>query len=113
MKAGVKIGSSEIGLNNDVARVSYVPKNEKGYEEHIFAFRGSSVPSALDEPELYAKCKVESQEERQTVLICPRAHTDVVLLTKWEDDKFRRENASMVRRLESFKMQETIRNGQR
>jgi len=113
MKSSIKIGKNHIPLNSDVARFAYVPKNENGHEEYIYAFRGSSVPSCSTEPELYRNAKIVKQEKRETVLTFPNALTDVVLITKCGDDKFRRENPDIVRSMETFKIQETIRNGQK
>ena len=110
MKASVKVGSDYISLNRDVARVGYVPNNERGYDEQIFAFRGSSVPTALSEPELFRNSKVESPEKRQVLLSFPDQKSDVILITKWEDDKFRRENRAKIKALETLRADEMTRD---
>jgi hypothetical protein len=111
MKVYAKIGSKSIGLNTDVSSLTYVHKNEKGFYEQILTFKGSIIPTALEEPELFKEAKIEDQQKRQIVLTYPESKTDLILITNWENNKFIREHREMTDNLQGFCTKEVVRNG--
>jgi hypothetical protein len=113
MKAYVKIGSKKVGLNTNVSSFITVDKNEKGFYEQILTFRGSRVPSASEEPDLFRNAQIETQEKRQAVLTYPERKTDIILITEWENNKFTRENREMTDKLQGFCTKEVLRKGQK
>lgn len=90
-------------LSGELARVSYVPKAEDGFEEYVLAFL-QSVPTAAEEPELYADA---TQVDEQTYpgevhLTYDGLRSKVILLTVEADNRFRNEHPEVVAQNELF-----------
>lgn len=91
-------------LSDELARVSYVPKAEDGFEEYILAFL-QSVPTADVEPELYADAHVDDQTYPGEVhLTYDGLNSKVILLTLVADERFRHANPDLVAKNELFKI---------
>jgi hypothetical protein len=96
-----------IKLNVNPLRTSFVPKDEnnqsegeRGLPEYVLVY-SHEIPSAKDEPELHAvpHQTLEKSAEEQWLQY---PLSTVIQITRREDDKFRREQPSLVDRVEMF-----------
>lgn len=98
-------GEMEIGRGS--MRIAYVPKDEgnaeigeRGLPEWVLTYE-NLLPTSETEPELYGIAhELEIKSLQETWLKFKDA--TVILISKEEDDKFRRENAELLKRIEAF-----------
>lgn len=94
-------------LQVDPLRVAYVPKDEgnieigeRGLPECILTYK-STIPTPQQEPELYAiPHETDVKQPEEVWLKCRNA--TVILITEKEDNRFRRENESLIERIEAL-----------
>jgi hypothetical protein len=102
MKAG-QLGNLNTRLKSDIVRLSYIQRNELGLEEYVLVFE-KSVPKMEDEPRLFRKASRIDVNEGEIALFYPELNTEVILLTRKKDDKFRRDFPEIVGKLETFRI---------
>jgi hypothetical protein len=113
MEQTIKIGNRVVTLKTDVVRMGYIPENEFGREEYVLVFKGSQVPQDFEEPELFEDAKIDCYTPREIGLSYPADKVDVILLTKWEDDNFRRDNPDKIDSMEKLRIGHYKHKGQK
>ncbi len=107
-----RLGNLKRKIKNDVVRIAYVEKNERGLEEYVLVFE-NSVPKPLEEPHLYRDAEIEIHEKGESILTYPELNTQVVLITLKRDEEFREEHPEIIEKIEVFRMDEIRKNGEK
>lgn len=99
---GKQSGLSGRIIRQEIARFSYVPKNEDKRPEYIFAYHGR-IPSSTDEPDLFRDSITVRRDGDNEVELNYQGIEDVVLLLTIDaDDTFRKEHPDIVSQNELF-----------
>jgi hypothetical protein len=107
MKVG-QLGNLKTKLKSDIVRLSYMPRNERGFEEYVIVFE-KSVPKMEDEPRFFKKASEIEARDGEIALFYPELNTEVVLLTKKKDDEFRSQFPEIVGKMEVFRIDQKKR----
>ena len=96
-----RLGRLQTKMKSDIVRLSYVPKNELGMEEYVLVFE-NTIPDESQESRFYKRASRVEKHKNETSLFFDDINTEVILLTKKGDDKFRREYPELILRNEAF-----------
>jgi hypothetical protein len=109
MKVGPlgKLGDRKV--QSDIARLSYVARNERDLEEYVLVFK-NSIPSPSDEPTLYGNAKQE-RDSKEIHLTYPDLRIQVFLTNKKLDDEFRKKHPDIIEKYETFRIDEIRTRG--
>jgi hypothetical protein len=104
-----RLGNVRTRLKNEIVRLAYMPRNENGQEEYVLVFE-NRIPDSAEEPQLFREAVAETGEQ-EAVLNYPKLNTQIILLTRKNDDDFRKDNPEKVSAMETFRIDEEPKKG--